>query len=101
LGTEQAKRKLRTRLRLGGQGQGLSLWTTEWIDLQTALRIRSSLQVVFGVVFALPIRWPYLFYRLDDRALRRHIHLIPPHYKLFRVQPLNQLLNNFERENDT
>jgi hypothetical protein len=54
LGTEQAKRKLRTRLRLVGQGQGLSLHTTEWIDLQTALQIRSSLQVVLVVVFALP-----------------------------------------------
>jgi hypothetical protein len=41
-------------IRLGGQGQGLSLHTTEWIDLQTALRIRSSLHVVLGVVFALP-----------------------------------------------
>jgi hypothetical protein len=58
------------RLRLGGQGP---------------LQIRSSLQVVFLVLsllclLPLPIRWPYLFYRLDDCALRRHIHPIPPQY---------------------
>jgi hypothetical protein len=43
---------------------------------------------LLGVVFAfaidyvlpLPVRWPYLLYRLDDRALRRHIHSIPPQY---------------------
>jgi hypothetical protein len=50
--------------------------------------VLSSLRVFLGVVFAfatdyvlpLPVRWPYLFYRLDDHALRRHIHSMPPHY---------------------
>jgi hypothetical protein len=35
LGAEQAGRKLRAGLRLGGQSLGLSLRTIEWIDLQT------------------------------------------------------------------
>jgi hypothetical protein len=35
-GTEQAERKLRTGLRLGGQGLGLSLQTVKWIDLLIA-----------------------------------------------------------------
>jgi hypothetical protein len=29
------------------------LYTTEWIDLQAVLQIRSSLQVVFGVAYCL------------------------------------------------
>jgi hypothetical protein len=47
-----------------------------------------SLWVFLGVVFAfatatgdalsLPVRWPYLLSRLDNSALRRHIHPIPP-----------------------
>jgi hypothetical protein len=49
-----------------------------------------SLRVFWGVVSAfatatgdfipLPVRWHYLLYCLDDRALRRHIHRIPPQY---------------------
>jgi hypothetical protein len=54
-----------------------------------------SLRVFLGVVFALPtaadyvlalpVRWPDLPYCLDDRALRWHIHPIPPQYKALRV----------------
>jgi hypothetical protein len=58
------------------------------MDISWILRIFSFFTGFLGVVFALPtatddaihlpIRWPYLFYCLDDRALRRHIHYIPP-----------------------
>jgi hypothetical protein len=61
------------------------------MDISWILRVFSFLTGFLGVVFALPtatsdaiplpIRWPYLFYCLDNRALRRHIHPIPLHYK--------------------
>ena len=52
--------------------------------------VLSSLRVFLGIVSAfataadyvlpLPVRWTYLLYRIDDRALRRHIHSISPQY---------------------
>jgi hypothetical protein len=38
------------------------------------LGIVFALPTATGDAVPLPIRWPYLFYRLDDRALRRHIY---------------------------
>jgi hypothetical protein len=56
----------------------------------------SFLCVVFALLTAtgdaipLPVRWPYLLYCLDDRALRRHIIL-----SLYSILQLNTHLKTF------
>jgi hypothetical protein len=100
LGSEQTGLKLRAGLRLGGQSLGLSLQTIEWIDSKTVrpyrcftdtIEFTSVLYKSFCVLslllptatdyaIPLPVRWPYPLYCLDDRAHRRHIHLISPQY---------------------
>ena len=47
-------------------------------SLWVFLGVVSAFATTTGDVLPLPVRWPYLPYSLDDRALLRHIHPIPP-----------------------
>jgi hypothetical protein len=51
-------------------------------SLQLSLSVVSAFATATDYALPLPVRWPYLLYCLDDRALRRHIHSIPPQYTL-------------------
>ena len=53
-------------------------------SLQVFLGVVSALPTATGDAIPLPVRWPYLLYCLDDRALRRHIHLYPSTLPKFR-----------------
>jgi hypothetical protein len=65
---------------------GLS-WILQVFSFCTGfLGVVSALPTATGDAISLPIRWPYLFYRLEDCALRRHIHLIPLQYYALHVR---------------
>jgi hypothetical protein len=48
-------------------------------SLQVFLGVVSALPTAADYALPLPVRWPYQLHCLDDRALRQHIHPIPPH----------------------
>jgi hypothetical protein len=51
-------------------------------SLQVVLGVVSALPTVTSNAIPLPVRWPYLLHCLDNRAPRRHIHPIPLQYVL-------------------
>ena len=83
--------KKTTRPKLGGCGQDWEHEATtrtlrmNYLIIRTGFELHLSACLVllaFLLLFApaTPTRWPCLPYRLDDRAPRRHIHSISPHY---------------------